>query len=476
MHTTKITAGNYVLTHVGRVYSIEKIGDAWFAADVTTTGPAERSLSDFTDYSTATKRAMVHACGMHAEAVAADARIAARAAAEAAPAPVVATDRPVGTRVTGREAVALTAEANGWTQCTRQAGTFRRPTAHGTQEIVVTFSQAGAVTTASTFGKWDAEALGGRGYVTGRDALKLATVLGWLTSRVALAPVGHDYESNRLRAIAASRREREAAEIEAARMPAEVPASMLERGHSIRVDGGLICGRFSGATPFATGATFDLAVTSVRTVGSVTSILALADGMADQWAIRIWRNEMIALTPGARQPGRAGIATQAQGVVDAQDDAARLDRGLEIAVDAGFDVELCVDAYLVAKLWTQPNTDHLEYDAEVGGEPLLDADYSIYDVPADYRAHVLGEVETVVALHPLAVRMYLAGGSANNGQVFDSAQFGHDLLLTRDGHGAGFWDRGMGVLGDYLADVARSLGSSDDLCVIDGVLSSERPY
>lgn len=38
---------------------------------------------------------------------------------------------------------------------------------------------------------------------------------------------------------------------------------------------------------------------------------------------------------------------------------------------------------------------------------------------------------------------------------------GHDFWLTRNGHGAGFWDRGMGKLGDRLADAARAYGSVD---------------
>lgn len=36
-------------------------------------------------------------------------------------------------------------------------------------------------------------------------------------------------------------------------------------------------------------------------------------------------------------------------------------------------------------------------------------------------------------------------------------QFGHDLALTRNGHGTGFWDRGLGEAGDVLTDWAESL-------------------
>jgi hypothetical protein len=38
---------------------------------------------------------------------------------------------------------------------------------------------------------------------------------------------------------------------------------------------------------------------------------------------------------------------------------------------------------------------------------------------------------------------------------------GHDFWLTRNGHGAGFWDRGLGELGETLSTLARVAGSRD---------------
>lgn len=39
------------------------------------------------------------------------------------------------------------------------------------------------------------------------------------------------------------------------------------------------------------------------------------------------------------------------------------------------------------------------------------------------------------------------------------AEFGHDFWLTRNGHGAGFWDRNLGDLGDELTELAKTWGS-----------------
>lgn len=38
---------------------------------------------------------------------------------------------------------------------------------------------------------------------------------------------------------------------------------------------------------------------------------------------------------------------------------------------------------------------------------------------------------------------------------------GRDFWYTRNGHGAGYWDRGLGKVGDDLASAARAFGSSD---------------
>lgn len=39
------------------------------------------------------------------------------------------------------------------------------------------------------------------------------------------------------------------------------------------------------------------------------------------------------------------------------------------------------------------------------------------------------------------------------------ARMGHDFYLSRCGHGAGFWDEGLGELGDKLHDAASTVRS-----------------
>ena len=47
-------------------------------------------------------------------------------------------------------------------------------------------------------------------------------------------------------------------------------------------------------------------------------------------------------------------------------------------------------------------------------------------------------------------------------------QVGHDFWLTRNGHGAGFWDRGLGKIGQELTENCKPYGSCDLYVSDDG--------
>lgn len=42
----------------------------------------------------------------------------------------------------------------------------------------------------------------------------------------------------------------------------------------------------------------------------------------------------------------------------------------------------------------------------------------------------------------------------------DAEVCGHDFYLTRNRHGAGFWDRGLGIVGERLTASAHAYGST----------------
>lgn len=54
-------------------------------------------------------------------------------------------------------------------------------------------------------------------------------------------------------------------------------------------------------------------------------------------------------------------------------------------------------------------------------------------------------------------------------KAMDPAQVGHDFCLTRNGHGAGFWDRGLGELGTRLSDACKPWGTQDVYIGDDGL-------
>lgn len=133
---------------------------------------------------------------------------------------------------------------------------------------------------------------------------------------------------------------------------------------------------------------------------------------------------------------------------------------LEAITASGADIEDMVTGYLECQLWAGHDMDR----DEDGNSPTLDENYGLEDISAEYVEAVTAEISEIVAYHPLAVRMYLARRS--------SGDFGHDFYLTREGHGAGFWDRGLGDLGDYLTGIAKSYGEAAYLWDRDGVLTA----
>lgn len=51
---------------------------------------------------------------------------------------------------------------------------------------------------------------------------------------------------------------------------------------------------------------------------------------------------------------------------------------------------------------------------------------------------------------------------------YTASNAGHDFWLTRNGHGAGFWDRDLGDVGDALTKVADTFSNIDAYMGDDG--------
>lgn len=104
-------------------------------------------------------------------------------------------------------------------------------------------------------------------------------------------------------------------------------------------------------------------------------------------------------------------------------------------------IQTVLSAYITAALWSS-------YDEN--GDPL-DGDYSAHDISESAKLDMLQDVTAFVTSY---ARLLMQSG-------LGADQIGHDFWLTRNGHGAGFWDRGLGAVGDSLSEAAKIGGSID---------------
>jgi hypothetical protein len=110
-----------------------------------------------------------------------------------------------------------------------------------------------------------------------------------------------------------------------------------------------------------------------------------------------------------------------------------------------------VSAYLECALGSSTDLD---------GRPL-DDDFDIDDLAAETIAEAVTEC-----------RDFRDANADDLAEAGDDAQNGHDFWLTRNRHGAGFWDRGYGNVGKRLTDAAHVYGSVDLLPCDDGMIRS----
>lgn len=113
--------------------------------------------------------------------------------------------------------------------------------------------------------------------------------------------------------------------------------------------------------------------------------------------------------------------------------------------------ESFVVGYITCALWSSNDDD----------ENPLDDNYDAGDLSADAEATMRADCAAFMAQNRADLDAYaeLREYSPSDGDVWEHA--GHDFWLTRNGHGAGFWDRGLGALGDRLTEAAHAFGTCD---------------
>lgn len=111
-------------------------------------------------------------------------------------------------------------------------------------------------------------------------------------------------------------------------------------------------------------------------------------------------------------------------------------------------------AYVECMLWA--STDLCEEDEDP--ENLDDRGFTIYDLAPEALETVRSDCKSFQELAKTELDRAYAG---INGIYYDESQAGHDFWLTRNGHGAGFCDRGLATTGARLTDHAKTFGSQD---------------
>lgn len=114
------------------------------------------------------------------------------------------------------------------------------------------------------------------------------------------------------------------------------------------------------------------------------------------------------------------------------------------------------EAFLECALWSSTECDE---DGNMGSP--LDENYG----PEDF------DPKTLAGLRADCEGFWQANAETMLSVCDDASQHGHDFWLTRNGHGAGFWDRGYGAIGDELSKAAKVYGGVD-LMARDGKVHS----
>ena len=113
-------------------------------------------------------------------------------------------------------------------------------------------------------------------------------------------------------------------------------------------------------------------------------------------------------------------------------------------------VATAFDAMIEAALWSSTDQD---------GEPL-EINFAPWDVAEGTREELRSELADF--MEDSAEDIAASGLS--------DEQVGFDFWLTRNGHGAGFWDRGLGEVGERLTAAAKVWTGIDLEIGDDGLL------
>ncbi|EKU98014.1 hypothetical protein Lepto7375DRAFT_7273 [Leptolyngbya sp. PCC 7375] len=117
-------------------------------------------------------------------------------------------------------------------------------------------------------------------------------------------------------------------------------------------------------------------------------------------------------------------------------------------------IEEILEAYFTCALWS--SIDHTD-------QPM-DDNYSLNDIATPLKELAFAEINCWLGYcNELGlIEQFLNHPQTTQAtRVTPEKMLGHDFWLTRNGHGSGFWDRGLGQLGNDLTDATKTFGTMD---------------
>ena len=117
------------------------------------------------------------------------------------------------------------------------------------------------------------------------------------------------------------------------------------------------------------------------------------------------------------------------------------------------DIRAFIDGYAETLVWQSTDDD---------GEPIGRTRTVVDALSPDAWASILADCGGFLTEALPLIRTAAATG-------YSYEQAGHDFALTRNRHGAGYWDRGLGETGDMLTQLAHPFGESS-VYVVGGAL------
>jgi hypothetical protein len=128
-----------------------------------------------------------------------------------------------------------------------------------------------------------------------------------------------------------------------------------------------------------------------------------------------------------------------------------------------------IHGYCVAMLWANTSVEGDE-DGSTDVDPAwwqtsADPNWGILAFDDDSRTKITDDCEAFITTcaDDLTAADTLADTKPlhTEDKRYGPEQAGHDFALTRNHHGAGFWDRGLGDVGDRLTEIAHGYGESN---------------